>query len=326
MKPELLVTTERGGFPEKLHYGFIQIINEDYKHVYIKGDDNNTPFPFRSGAKPLQATAIIDSAAHRFFGINKQELAIICASHAGNPYHLSTIENILNKANLSVKDLKCGPHLPLDPKERELLIKQEKTATPLHNNCSGKHAGMLAVCAKQGWNTKNYLNPEHDLQKMIMKNVKKLCLLKDIPSLAIDGCSAPVPILAHYNMGVGFLNLFLLPEYKLLKTAMSENPFLIGGKGRLDSEIILASKGKLIAKVAAEGVCVVVNTDINQVLVVKISDADFKARSVIVIDVLQKFGWLSKKDVQETEGLKNLSTKIITNWQQEQVGEIKTFI
>ncbi len=326
MKPELLVRTERGSSPEKLHYGFILVIDADYNYVLKIGDDQNTPFPFRSGAKPLQASAVIDSEAHAYFGFSGEELAIICASHAGTPVHTEKVENILQKITLSRQDLQCGPHMPLDIKEKENLIRHGKAGTSIHNNCSGKHAGMLSVCVKNNWNTGTYLEVDHPVQRHIMSNIKELCILKDLPEVALDGCSAPVPVLAHYNMGVGFLNLFLNPKYEPLKLAMSQNPYITGGNGRLDSEIIAASGGRLIAKVAAEGVCIVINTGAKQVLVVKILDADFKARSVSVIESLNQLKWLSENEIQSSAGLNHLYRKEITNWKHKLAGEIKTFI
>ncbi len=154
--------------------------------------------------------------------------------------------------------------------------------------------------------------------------LKDFCFLEKIPKTGYDGCSAPVPILPHYNMGVGFLNLFLNEKYSAIKYAMSKNPYVAGGKGRLDSEITNASGGKLIAKVAAEGLCIVINTRENKVLVVKIIDADFKARSIAVIESLKKLGWLSENEINDSKELKILFNKKILNWKQKLAGEIKT--
>ncbi len=326
MKPELLVRTERGNFPEKLHYGFVSVIDENFNYILKTGDDENTPFPFRSGAKPLQASVVIDSGTHEYFGFDNKEIATFCASHAGMPVHTEKVKSILRKIGLTPENLQCGPHMPLDTGEKEELIRQKKHATALHNNCSGKHAGMLAVCVKNNWDVPSYLNVNHPVQKLIMQNIKDLCQLKDIPVTALDGCSAPVPILPHYNMGIGFLNLFLNPKYEQIKLAMAQNPYITGGIGRIDSEIIASSKGKLIAKIAAEGVCIVVNTRLKQALIVKIIDADFKARSIAVIDSLKKLGWLSEKEIQASENLSFLAKKQITNWKNKIVGEIKVFI
>ncbi len=175
MKPELLVKTDRGNSPEKLHYGFIFVINEDYKTVIKIGEDELTPFPFRSAAKPLQASVIIDSGTHEQFNFNSEELAVICASHSGTALHTEKVLQVLKKIRLTPKHLQCGVHMPLDPEENRLLIKENRTAVSLHNNCSGKHAGMLSVCVKNNWDLGSYLDIEHPLQKQIMKNIKDFC-------------------------------------------------------------------------------------------------------------------------------------------------------
>ena len=322
MKPQLLVQAERNGFVEKLHYGFILVIDEKFNLILKKGDDKNTPFPFRSGAKPLQASVVIDSGAAEYFKLDSRELAVICASHSGTKHHIEKIRNILQKAGLKEENLQCGVHLPLDSAEKERLIKECEAPGNLHNNCSGKHAGMLCVCVKNNWDINTYLEPGHLLQLEIMEKIKTLCALNKVPQIVYDGCSAPVPVLPHYNMGIGYLNLFLNSNYKDIKLAMSKNPYLAGGKERLDSEIMQAST--LISKVAAEGLCIVVNPDEKKVLLVKIIDADLKARSVAVIDALKMLGWLTEKQVQDSDGLKNLYDNEIKDLKQKVVGKIKT--
>lgn len=273
MKPQLLVKIEREGYVEKLHYGFIWAIDEEYKVILKEGDDENTPFPFRSGAKPLQATAVIESGAYEEFGFNKEELAVICASHTGEDAHVEAVLSIINKTGLTENALKCVPH-------------------NLQNNCSGKHAGMLSVCVKNGWDIETYLDKKHPLQKLLMQKTQDLCLLKEIPPSVLDGCTAPVPVLPHYNMAVGYLNLLFNPKYTPIKQAMLEHPYIVGGKGRIDTEVMQASPGKFIAKVAAEGVCIIVNIEKRQALLVKITDASRTARSIAVWDALKKLGWI----------------------------------
>ncbi|HSA07040.1 MAG TPA: asparaginase [Candidatus Gastranaerophilales bacterium] len=324
MKPELLVMTERGGFPEKFHYGFIYVIDEGYNCALKIGEDENLLYPFRSAAKPLQASVLIDSAVPEYFDFTGEELAIVCASHTGSAKHIETVANILQKIGLSPEYLQCGAHIPLDAEERQNLIKSGKEPLNLHNNCSGKHSGMLSVCIKNSLDIKTYLDENHPLQREIMKNIKKLCMLKEIPQTVSDGCSAPAPVLPHYNMGIGFLNLFLDDKCSAIKQAMSENPYLMGGKDRLDSEIIKASGGKLLAKVAAEGLCLVVNIEEKKVLLVKITDADIKARSIAVIESLKKLKWLDEDQIEASVGLKNLFNKEIKNLKNQIAGEIKT--
>jgi len=272
MKPKLLVKTDREGYVEKLHYGFVWVIDEEFNVVLREGEDNNTPFPFRSGAKPLQASVVIDSGAFGHFGFTHRELAVMCASHTGEDVHVETVKGILEKIGLAEKHLQCEPHT-------------------LKNNCSGKHSGMLAVCVKNNWDINTYLDKNHPLQQQIMLKIKDLCGLDAVPPTVRDGCTAPVPVLSHYNMGVGYLNLFFDPKYGDIKRAMLENPYVVGGSGRIDTEVMQAAPGKLIAKVSAEGVCLVVNLEEKKVLIVRITDADRDARAVAVRDMIRRLGW-----------------------------------
>ncbi|OGI03076.1 MAG: hypothetical protein A2Y25_10210 [Candidatus Melainabacteria bacterium GWF2_37_15] len=273
MKPQLLVKVDREGYVEKLHYGFILVVDENFNIVLKQGDDDNEPFPFRSAAKPLQATPVIDSGAFEHFGFTHKELAIMCASHVGDDEHVETVKSILKKIGLSEENLHCVPHT-------------------LQNNCSGKHSGMLAACVKNGWDINTYLDKDHPLQKQIMAKVKELCALENLPPTVVDGCTAPVPVLPHYNMAVGYLNLFLNPKYEDIKLAMTQNPYIVGGEGKIDTEVMKASPGKLVAKVAAAGSCVVMNLEEKKVLVVKITDADRDARTIAVWDMVRKLGWV----------------------------------
>ncbi len=324
MKPDLLVKTERGGFSEKFHYGFISLIDEKFNKVAQIGDDCNLPFPFRSSAKPLQASVLLDSGAFDFLGLDRSELAVICSSHTGSVMHTEKVAGILKKIGLNEQNLQCGAHIPLDIDEKNRLIKEDKQPTNLHNNCSGKHAGMLAVCIRNNWDISDYLDVNHPLQVQIKQNIQHLCRLKELPPTAGDGCSAPVHIMPYFNMGVGFLNLFIDDKYMEIKNAMAEHPYLSGGIGRLDSEIINATSGNLIAKVAAEGLCIVANVNEKKVLVVKIADADMKARSIVVIECLLQLGWLSNSVICDSDKLKSLFDKEIKNLKQQTVGEIKT--
>lgn len=327
MRPELLITFERGTgknrYVERLHYGFITVVDEDYKVVFRSGDDENVPFPFRSAAKPLQASVLIDTGTHTHFRLTGEELAIICASHTGSAKHVALIRGILAKAGLSPDDLQCGSHAPLDKEEAQRLIKANEQHTNPHNNCSGKHSGMLLTCSKMDWNINTYLQSDHSLQQAIMHNVKELCILEQLPLTVTDGCSAPIPVLPLKNMGVGYLNLILDDKYRDISLAMTQNPYIAGGKGRLDSEIMNAGGGNLVAKVGADGLCVVMNISERKALVVKMTDADMKARSVVTIESLKQLGWLTESAIASSEGLAALYDKEIKNLRGTTSGEIK---
>jgi len=296
MKPLLLVQTERNHVIERQHFGFIKLINFEGKIISQIGEDFDTPIFLRSAAKPFQAAILIKSGAYKKFKLTKEELAVCSASHTGTKTHTDLVLSVLNKIGLTEKNLLCGIHSPLDTETKNYLIKNSIEPSEIHNNCSGKHAAMLAVCVANNWNIENYTDFEHPLQKEITAFISDFCKIpqKEI-IMGIDGCSAPVHALPLKNIGSGFLNLFLDEKYSDLKETFKKFPSLIGGKNRLDTEIIQSSSGKLISKNGAEGLSITINPEKKLALVVKIIDGDMSARAIAVKEALNQLQWLENK-------------------------------
>ena len=145
-RPALLLTITRGNNIETLHNGWICVLDKKKKIIYKRGNVNDCIF-LRSAAKPIQAIPLIENNVK----VTQKELAVICASHSGSERHINMLNDLLKEFNLSLSDLRCGIHPPLDEKERNKLLKTNSLPNVLHNNCSGKHIGMLAVCKKNNW-------------------------------------------------------------------------------------------------------------------------------------------------------------------------------
>jgi len=322
MKSELLLKVKRGKLTEREHFGFLILVDKKENIISKKGNYEDNSFFLRSCAKPFQALPVITSGTYSKFNFTPAELAVICSSHTASKEHLLLIKSILKKIGLTEKNLQCGTHDPIDTETKNYLIKRDLKASPIHNNCSGKHSGMLAVCKAMNWDINAYLDFDHPLQKHYIEIIKKLCNIKESIELSIDGCGAPVYGMPFYKMGFGFLKLFLSQEAELIKKAFIQHPTVIGGNGRLDSEIIKASHGKLIAKVGAEGLCIVVNPKEEQALVVKIMDANIPARSIVAIESLRQLGWLSSKEIETIE-ISNLYDLKVKNLNGIQVGEVQ---
>ena len=299
---------------EREHSGFICLVDKD-ENILSEIGESRTSFFLRSCAKPFQALPIITSGTYQKFGLTLEELAVCCASHTGSNKHTELVKSILDKIGLKEKDFQCGVHDPIDVDTNHNLIKHNLKPSQLHNNCSGKHAGMLGVCLQKGWPIENYLSFEHPLQKEILSVIQHYCLLDDNIKRAIDGCSAPVYAMPLYKMGAGFLKLFLSKDGELIKNAYLKHPYLIGGTGRLDSIIIKASHNRLVAKVGAEGLCIVINPHEEKALVVKILDSNIQARSIAVIECLKQLGWLSKQELScnEISKIYDLEIKNLNN-------------
>jgi len=312
-KPDILLTIKRGPYTERVHSGFITLVDKDLKTSVNIGNSKDNLILLRSCAKPFQALPLLSSGAFQKYNLNLKHLAVCCGSHSGSHEHTETVKDILTRINLDEKSLKCGIHPPLDKETRHDLIKNNLLPTELHNNCSGKHAGMLAVCKNNNWDIETYLDYNHPLQLEILDLTKKLCLFSEETSGTLDGCGTPIYGFPLKNIGIGYLNLLNSTEGKFITDAFIENPVLIGGKGRLDTEIIKASNGNLFAKVGAEGLCVVVNISKKQALVVKIIDGNMQTRSIVVTESLRQLGWLSEQDLNK-EGISEHSDIIIKTW------------
>lgn len=320
MQPELLLKFKRNQLTEREHSGNLLLADKTGKILFQLGNFQNNLLFLRSCAKPAQAIPVIRSKTLEKFNFSLAELAVICASHTASQDHLLLIKSILEKINLTEKDLKCCSHYPFDNETKQYLIKNNIEPQNIHNNCSGKHAGMLAVCRNKNWETKNYLEFDHPLQQEYLKIIKEIFDTNTV-ELGIDGCGAPVHAIPFDKIGAGFLNLFLNPEFISIKKAFIENPLIIGGKGKVDSSIIKASNGRLIAKNGAEGLIVIINTIEEKSLTIKISDGNLAARDIVALNTLEQLDWLSKEELNSPE-IKELYNLEIKNLHNNVVGEI----
>lgn len=311
--PAKLVQYLRDGLVEQEHFGFILLGNKD-RIIDRNGEDRHYPFYLRSCAKPLQASLLIDFGMDKFFQMTEEEIALCCASHAGEQVHTDIAAKLLEKIGLQPYDLRCGLHKPLSKTENIRLIKNEESENVFHNNCSGKHIMMLGLCVMNGWDTKTYDDINHPLQKEIKHRIYELCEVKQAYPITTDGCGVPIMSMPLENMIKGYLNLFCNPVYEKIKKAFLNCPYVIGGEDRLDTKII-ANSEHIIAKVGAGGLCVVLNTEKEEAFIVKISDSDMKAREIVVCDTLKNLHWA---EIPVDRHIKTIHNKV--------VGEILTLL
>ena len=320
-KYKKLISYIRNGLEEQAHQGIILHLN---KEGIIKriGEDNKYKFYQRSCMKPLQLVTLIDLGIDKKLSLTTEEIAVCTASHTGDIIHQELVKSVLNKIDCTEDDLLCPAHLPLSIEERKRLILNKEKETKLHNNCSGKHAAMLAICKEKGFSIKDYKDISHPLTELIINRVCELCETdkKDI-IISKDGCGLPVIATTLEQLGKGYLNLFLDPKYKPLKDAFLLHPYIIGGNNRLDTDIIKTSKSTLIAKVGAGGLCVIVNPVKKECIVVKIEDANMEARAFVVINALIQKNW--PDDNREfADQINKMYIKKIFSQDKEVLGEI----
>lgn len=311
--PDTLIKYIRDGLVEEQHFGYVLVLNRIHVTDRV-GESGNYPFYLRSCAKPLQASLIIDFGMDIAFEMSEEEIAICCASHAGEQCHIDIAKNLLKKIGVGEEKLKCGIHMPLSKSAQEKMLLDNEQPTVLHNNCSGKHIMMLGLCAMHGWSMENYDSCDHPLQKLIKEKIYDLCELKKDYPTTTDGCGVPIYSMPLENMCKGYLNLFCSNDYSKIKKAFLNNPYIIGGEDRTDTKII-ENSNNLVAKVGAGGLCIVVNTDTEECLLVKISDCDMKAREIVTLDAIRNLHWA---DIETDKTIKTISGKV--------VGEITTIL
>ena len=304
--PATLIKYIRDGLVEEQHLGYVIVQNR--VHIIDRvGESGNYPFYLRSCAKPLQASLIVDFGMDEAYHMTEEEIALCCASHAGEQCHIDVAKGLLGKLQLDESFLKCGIQMPLSKSAKEKMLLDDEQPTVLHNNCSGKHIMMLGLCKLHKWDLSNYDDPKHPLQQLIKEKIYDLCELRKEYPVTTDGCGVPIYSMPLQNMAKGYLNMFCSDDYKKIRNAILHNPYIMGGEDRTDTKIIENSEN-LIAKVGAGGLCIVANTETEEVLVVKIADCDMKARELVVLDALRNMHWA---DIQADYTIKTIHGKIV---------------
>jgi L-asparaginase II len=250
----------RGALVENVHRGRVAVCDPEGELLEVVGDAEGYAYA-RSSAKPFQVVPLVLSGAADSSGLTDEELAVACASHNAEEPHLAAVRSILQKADLSESDLQNGVHPPLYAPAAAELARSGGEPGAIHGNCSGKHAGMLAVCVHEGWETGSYRDPEHPLQRWILEIVAAICGLDaDNVLLAGDGCGVPTFGLPLKSLATGFARLATgerLPEdlseaAAKIRGAMREHPYMVAGTGRFDTAVM--SGTDLVAKSGAEAV------------------------------------------------------------------------
>ncbi len=306
----------RGQDCENVHFSSVVVCSSTGNVVKMFPRSDKHPVFLRSAAKPFQAYPLYQNPQSK--DITLQEWAIICASHAATQTQLNLAQQILEKADAHISDLQCGPHPPIDESMAKTLICQHEAPTALHNNCSGKHAGMLLACRYYGWPIESYLDSQHPLQKRIFETIQHYSQAQDI-HVGIDGCGAPALHLPLEAMARLFSQLSTQPELATLRQAMVTYPEIIGDALRIDTHLMQMTKGNLVAKVGAEGVLGIGNLSTGEGLAMKVHDGANPIRDRLVVAILLDLGWISEHQATTLWEQPQFS-KNITNTQNKTVG------
>jgi L-asparaginase II len=325
MNAEIIVHVLRGSLIESLHRGHIAVVNLAGKTIHHLGNPEYMTYA-RSSAKLLQAIPVIESGAADAFDLSDREIAVLCASHSGESGHVECVARILNKLNLDASALLCGAHLPFDKAAAEALIQNGQSPSSLHNNCSGKHAGMLALAKHLNSPLHNYIAAEHPVQKRMLQTISEMSgLMANEIELGVDGCGVPVfgmPInrLAHAFARLGDPES-LAPKRaeacRRIIRSVATHPFYVAGTERFDSELIKATKGRLIGKMGAEGIFAITSRTDKLGIVIKVEDGNTRALYPAAVETLRQMDMLGRAELEQ---LHSFHRPIVKNWQGDLVG------
>ena len=328
----VLVQATRGEAVESVHAGVVVVANTAGEVVAGAGDAEQVAY-FRSAAKPFQAVPLVESGGADAFGLTAAELALCCASHNGSPHHQAGVAAMLAKIGLGPEALRCGVALPYDPLERARVTAGLVPRSPIQNNCSGKHTGMLAACVHLGYPLESYLEPEHPLQQRITGIVAE-ALRVPVGEIVIatDGCSLPSYGAPVRSFAVAFAAL-AAPErvaagagrehaaaLNRLRAAMAAHPANIGGEGEPDTDLMVASGGRVVAKIGAEGLLCLALPEHGLGVAIKVADGSFRPLAVAAAAVLGQLGLLERAAI---EGYLERQSPTIENHNGLAVGELR---
>ncbi len=296
------VDTVRGELVESRHRVTVAVVTADGTLVARSGEPDLVTF-WRSAAKPFQALPLVIDGAADALGLTPEELALACASHNGEARHVDVARRLLARSGSTERDLVCGPHPSLSESVARGMAERGETPTKAHSNCSGKHAGMLALARHAGWDRAGYEGPGHGVQRRCLAEVAAWAGLEaSAIGLATDGCGVPSFALPLRAMALAYARLAAVAGGKdpagmpngrgaaahRLVDAVRAHPFLLAGTGRLDTELLEATGGGLIAKIGAEGVYSAALPDLGLGVAVKVEDGDMRCLAPALLAVIDQ--------------------------------------
>ena len=316
----------RGGVVESVHFGAVAVVDRSGTVVHAAGDPQTLTFT-RSALKPLQALAFVADGGVQRFGFSTEQVALLCASHSGEPRHVEAVSDMLARCGCSAADLQCGTHAPGFYEARG-EIPPPPPYSPLAHNCSGKHSGMLAYCVQHGQDKNAYLAFDHPLQQAIRRAVACFTgVPEDRLAAGIDGCSAPnyaVPLAALARAFARLAGADVDPDYgrapKTLADAMSRHPEMVSGERRSDLALMQAGRGDWVTKIGAEGVQAIGIRSAGVGIAIKVADGQKRGLYPAIVAVLDQLGLL---DDAARAALAPWGRRTVRNYRGLETGEVR---
>ncbi len=325
----MIVEVTRGNLVESVHHvaAFACTANGD---VLLESGDADSPVYLRSAAKPFIAAAIVAAGVSERFALDEREIAVMAGSHSGQLFHLNAVRSILRKIGMDESALLCGAHYPYNEKAMLAMLKRGEPPRAIHNNCSGKHAGILALCRLLDADTATYLEPGHPAQRLILAFCARMC--DEDPQqwpLGVDGCGIPVYATSLRRAALSFARLATLEgvdaadaaALAAVRAAMLARPEYVAGMGEFDTELMRSSRGSVLSKGGAEGVHGAAVLSRGFGFTSKVLDGTARARAPFSLASLQRLGALS---AEQMERLARFVHPVVYNRAGRAVGEIRS--
>lgn len=290
-----LAHVTRDAVIESTHFGRIAVCSPDGRLLAGAGNTDGVQY-WRSASKPIQALSVVTSGAADQFELSERELAVCCASHCGSAEHVATVRGLLEKLGLDESALQCGVHWPGDTQERNRLIRADEEPSPLHNNCSGKHAGMLATCLALDADPARYMDVEHPVQRLIAVHLSVLSgVAEEEFVIGRDGCGLPTVAMPLVAMARAYARL-VCPDAmpggvptaaRRIRAAMAAAPEMVSGPGRLNTELLAHGRGEVIVKGGAEGLMCMASAERELGVAFTIEDGSGRAHGPVAVRLIR---------------------------------------
>ncbi len=301
MSNPVVVEVLRGDRVESAHRGAGAVVDAGGRTAFAFGDVDRPIYP-RSAVKALQALPLIESGAADRLGLTEAEIALACASHAGEDAHVAAASAMLAKAGRDVGALECGAHWPSSETAARALARRGGTPSALHNNCSGKHAGFVCLACAEGVDPAGYVSPDHSTQRAVTAALADMTgAALGAETRAIDGCSIPAYAIPLRALAHGFARFATgqgLPPQRAraaarIRAAVAANPAMVAGEGRFDTEVMTLLGARVFTKTGAEGVWCAALPELGLGLAVKADDGAKRAAQTVIAALLRRFGGFS---------------------------------
>ncbi len=324
----VLVEVTRGDELESRHRGAVAVLDARGTVIAEWGDIGRPIYP-RSAIKPLQALVLLESGAGDAFGVSEKELALACASHNGEARHVALAHAWLARIGLSESDLECGAHPPMGKEAEEALLRAGTQPGACHNNCSGKHVGMLTTARPLGVPSAGYIDANHPVQVAVREILSELCDCElSAAPVGTDGCGIPTYAVKLRDLAYamarfaepGGLSSPRREAAGRIQAAMAAHPYLVAGSGRFCSAVIEATGGAVLVKTGAEGVFAGAAPGRGLGFALKIDDGARRASEVATAAVL---GYLNLLDDEAMARLGDFTQPRLENWRGREIGWVR---